>query len=183
MEPPRPPASLAARLVPATGTLGHLLALVGAVDPLEGSVLVVAGCLLVALHTWLSGSPRVLRAYRAGVAAMAAIGVAMLGFISSQGGLGGPEGVPLSWALLILPYPAALVAGFSGPGGPRWVAWGGCAVGVGYLGIAAVLVWRPPPQAADPADIAALLASLGLALLAACAARIAMRRAAPPASR
>ena len=34
---------LASRLVPATGTLGHLLALLGAVDPLEGSVAVVAG--------------------------------------------------------------------------------------------------------------------------------------------
>jgi hypothetical protein len=46
-----------------------------------------------------------------------------------------------------------------------------------------MLAWRPPPQAADPADIAALLASLGLALLAACAARIAMRRRVPPGSR
>ena len=174
---------LASRLVPATGTLGHLLALLGAVDPLEGSVAVVAGCLLVALHAWLSGSARVLVAYRAGVAVMAAVGVSVLWFISSRGGLGGPEGVPISWAFLILPYPAALVAGFSGPGCPRWVAWGGCAVGVGYLGIAAMLAWRPPPQAADPADIAALLASLGLALLAACAARIAMRRRVPPGSR
>ena len=174
---------LASRLVPATGTLGHLLALLGAVDPLEGSVAVVAGCLLVALHAWLSGSARVLVAYRAGVAVMAAVGVSVLWFISSRGGLGGPEGVPISWAFLILPYPAALVAGFSGPGGPRWVAWGGCAVGVGYLGIAALLAWRPPPVAAVPADIAALLASLGLALLAACAARIAMRRRVPPGSR
>ena len=183
MEPPRPPVSPGSRLVSAAGTLGHLLALVGAVDPLEGSVLVVAGCVLVALHAWLAGSPRVLVAYRAGVAVMAATGVSMLWFISSRGGLGGPDGVPLSWALLILPYPAAMVAGFSGPGGPRWVAFGGCAVGLGYLGIAAVLAWRPPPQAADPADIAALLASLGLALLAACAARIAVRRKAGPGGR
>lgn len=172
-----------ARWLGALGTLGHLLALLGAVDPLEGSVAVVAGCLLVALHAWLSGAARVLVAYRAGVAVMAAVGVTVLWFISSRGGLGGPEGVPMSWAFLILPYPAALVAGFSGPGGPRWVAWGGCAVGVGYLGIAAMLAWRPPPQAADPSDIAALLASLGLALLAACAARIAMRRGAATGSR
>jgi hypothetical protein len=168
------------RLLGALGTLGHLLALLGAVDPLEGSVAVVAGCLLVALHAWLSGSARVLVAYRTGVAVMAAVGVAVLWFISSRGGLGGPDGVPMTWAFLILPYPAALVAGFSGPGGPPWVAWGGCAVGVGYLGIAAMLTWRPPPQAADPSEIAALLASLGLALLAACAARILLRRAAPP---
>ena len=166
----------AARLVVAAGTLGHLLALLGAVDPLEGAVLVVAGFALVALHTWLGGAPRGLVAYRAGVAAMAAVGVAVLVFISSRGGLGGPAGVPVSWAWLILPYPAALVAGFSGPGGPPWVAWGGCAVGLGYLGIAAMLAWRPPPQVGDPADIAALLASLGLALLAACAARIMLRR-------
>jgi hypothetical protein len=46
-----------------------------------------------------------------------------------------------------------------------------------------MLAWRPPPHAADPADIAALLASLGLALLAACAARIAMRRKTPSGGR
>ena len=164
------------RLVAFTATAGYLLALLGAVDPLEGSLAVALGCALVALHAWLNGAPRVLLAYRVAVAAMAAFGVAALWGISALGGFGGEEGVAGAWALLILPYPAALVALFSGPAAPRWVAWGGCAVGVGYVAIAAVIVLRPPPHGGNPIDTAALVGSLGLALLAACAARIAWQR-------
>jgi hypothetical protein len=117
------------RVISLTGTAGHLLALLGAVDPLEGSVVVVIGCALVALHAWLTGVPRALLAYRTAVAVMAGLGVAALWGISALGGFGGEEGVAGAWALLVLPYPAALVALFSGPAAPRWVAWGGCAVG------------------------------------------------------
>jgi len=164
------------RVIALTGTAGHLLALLGAVDPLEGSVVVVIGCALVALHAWLTGVPRALRAYRTAVAVMAGFGVAALWGFSALGGFGGEEGVAGAWALLVLPYPAALVALFSGPAAPRWVAWGGCAVGAGYVAIAAVIVLRPPPHGGNPFDTAALVGSLGLALLAACAARMAWQR-------
>ena len=60
------------RVISLTGTAGHLLALLGAVDPLEGSV--VIGCALVALHAWLTGVPRVLLAYRTAVAVMSGMG-------------------------------------------------------------------------------------------------------------
>lgn len=162
------------RPVRALGTVGHLLALVGAVDPLEGSVLVVLGCVLVALAAWRAGVPRALLAYRAGVAVMAVMGVTALWVISKLGGVGGEGGVHPAWAVLLLPYSAALVATFSGPAAPLWVAWGGCAVGSGYLAIAAIILLYPRPHSGP--DVAALLGSLGLALLAACAARIAMRR-------
>ena len=168
--------SLRSRLVALTGTAGHLLALLGAVDPLEGSVVVVIGCALVALHAWLTGVPRALLAYRTAVAVMAGFGVAALWGFSALGGFGGEEGVAGAWALFVLPYPAALVALFSGPAAPRWVAWGGCAVGAGYVAIAAVIVLRPPPHGGNPFDTAALVGSLGLALLAACAARMAWQR-------
>ncbi|MEN9416786.1 MAG: hypothetical protein RI988_406 [Pseudomonadota bacterium] len=164
------------RLVALTATAGYLLALLGAVDPLEGSVAVALGCGLVALHAWLTPVPQALRTYRVAVAVMAGLGVAALWVVSELGGFGGEEGVAGAWALLILPYPAALVALFSGPAAPRWVAWGGCAVGVGYVAIAAVIVLRPPPHGGNPIDAAALVGSLGLALLAACAARIAWQR-------
>ena len=169
-------ASTLSRLVALTATAGYLLALLGAVDPLEGSLAVALGCALVALHARLTGVPRVLLAYRVAVAAMAAFGVAALWSVSALGGFGGEEGVAGGWALLILPYPAALVALFSGPAAPRWVACGGCVVGAGYAAIAAVIVLRPPPHGGNPIDTAALVGSLGLALLAACAARIAWQR-------
>lgn len=159
-----------------TATVGYLLALLGAVDPLEGSVLVALGCALVALHAWLVGLPRPLRIYRLAVAVMAAFGVGALWAISALGGFGGSDGVATSWALLILPYPAALVALLSSSAAPRWVAFGGCVVGVGYLAIAIVVLLRSPPHGGSPLYTAGLVATLGLALLGACAARIVRQR-------
>lgn len=171
------------RWAPRVGTAGHLIALIGAVDPLEGSWLVVLGCAMAALEAWMvrdghapgvRRAQRALLAYRSGVAVMAAAGVAVLWVTSEHGGFGGSEGVHPAWALLLLPYPAALVAAFCGPGAPRWVAWGGCVVGAGYMALAVLIMLRTIGRGDD--EVAALIGSLGLAMLAACAARITLRR-------
>jgi hypothetical protein len=162
------------RLLRALATVGHAMALIGAVDPLEGSPLVALGCVLVALAAWRARVLRALLVWRVAVAGMALMGVTALWVISYRGGVGGEAGLHPAWSVLMLPYAAALVAAFSGPAAPPWVAWGGGAVGAGYLAIAGIILLHPRPNSSP--EVAALLGSLGLALLAACVARIVMRR-------
>lgn len=162
------------RLDRALVTAGHLLTLVGALDPLEGSLLVLPGCVLVAVAAWRLSLPRRVRHYRVVVALLAVFGVSALWLISGAGGIGGRGGLPLTWALLSLPYPVALVASFSGPAAPPWVPWSGCAVGAIYLALAAFILWRP--RLHSGLDVVALLAALGLAIVVACTARIRQRR-------
>ncbi len=81
-----------------------LLAMIGgAVDPLEGSLVILPGAGLVALGAWLgrSGFTRVL----AWAFVLVAVGVAVLFALSAAGGIGGPAGGPAWWAIALVPYP------------------------------------------------------------------------------
>lgn len=87
--------------------IGLLAMLAGAVDPLEGSLLIFPGSALVALGALLGKSPRRRLLYVA--FALVAAGVGAMFVLSSLGGTGGSSGRSNWWLLLVLPYPAGWV--------------------------------------------------------------------------
>jgi uncharacterized membrane protein YhdT len=91
------------------GVSGLVLMLVGAVDPLEGSLLILPGTALAALAAWRSGTDQRRRAYWA--FGLTLLGVAVLFGLSSLGGVGGSTGRWMWWLLFCLPYPVGWVLG------------------------------------------------------------------------
>ncbi|MDM7924828.1 MAG: hypothetical protein QUS35_02315 [bacterium] len=91
---------------------GLILMLIGAVDPLEGSVVIVIGAALAltgACHE--KSSQRKTLAWAFG---LVAFGVAVMFGVSAVGGFGGSTGRSMWWALTILPYPVGWVLGLIG---------------------------------------------------------------------
>lgn len=88
---------------------GLVVMLIGCLDPLEGSVLILAGAFLEALAGRLGAS----RLTRQAVLALGliAIGVAAMFALSAVGGVGGRTGRSAGWGLLVAPYPVGLVLG------------------------------------------------------------------------
>ena len=85
--------------------IGVIAMMVGPLDPLEGSVLILIGSALVALGTWLGNQARSLVIYRAWLFGMIACGILAMFVISHLGGVGGPSGRSIWWLLVMLPYP------------------------------------------------------------------------------
>jgi len=86
-------------------TLGVIAMVIGALDPLEGSVVILPGSGLVVLATWLSHQERGLCIYRACLFGMIAFGVIAMFVLSAVGGIGGKSGLSMWWGLLLFPYP------------------------------------------------------------------------------
>lgn len=85
--------------------LGIIGMVVGAADPLEGSVLILGGSGLVALSTWLGRQGRTVAVYRTWLFGMIAFGVLAMFVLSNMGGVGGKSGRSMWWLLVLLPYP------------------------------------------------------------------------------
>src|SRR5262252_107521 len=85
--------------------VGGILMLVGTLDPMEGSLLILPGSGLVALGAFLGKSERRVIRYWAWVFALVAVGVGALFGLSAIGGIGGTSGHSMWWGVLILPYP------------------------------------------------------------------------------
>lgn len=85
--------------------LGVIAMAIGAVDPLEGSVLILGGSGLVALSTWLGRQGRKVAVYRTWLFGMIAFGVLAMFVLSNMGGVGGKSGRSMWWLLVLLPYP------------------------------------------------------------------------------
>ena len=85
--------------------IGVVALVVGALDPLEGSVIILAGSALVTLGTWLGHQQKGLCVYRTWLFGMIVFGVIALFGLSAVGGFGGKTGRSMWWALLLLPYP------------------------------------------------------------------------------
>ena len=83
--------------------IGIIGLLIGVLDPLEGSVVLAAGCALIALSTYLTHD-RHWKIFLASLI-MIVIGVFFLFYFSSLGGFGGNSNLSWWWGLLILPYP------------------------------------------------------------------------------
>lgn len=82
--------------------LAVTLLLLGALDPMEGSVLIAAGSILLALHVHLSNDSR--KRLFITASAMIIAGVFFLFFFSSLGGFGKGH-LSWWWGLFVLPYP------------------------------------------------------------------------------
>ncbi|HEX5131826.1 MAG TPA: hypothetical protein VFX92_04990 [Candidatus Krumholzibacteria bacterium] len=91
---------------------GLVIMILGALDPLEGSLLVAPGVALAALGAFLGKTRHRLELYRAFV--LVVLGVGALWGLSVAGGFGGDTGRSLWWGLLILPYPLGWVLGMIG---------------------------------------------------------------------
>lgn len=92
--------------------LGTAAVVLGAFDPLEGSLVIVAGtvALIVAAHL---GHLRARLLLDWG-GALTALGVAVLWTMSARGGLGPTTGQSYWWALLLVPYPVGWLLSLSG---------------------------------------------------------------------
>jgi hypothetical protein len=91
---------------------GLAVMLIAALDPLEGSILIVAGGILVAFGARLRASRHLNYLYWC--LALMAVGVAALWGLSAIGGFGGTSGRSLLWGLLMVPYPLGWLGGLIG---------------------------------------------------------------------
>jgi hypothetical protein len=153
--------------------LGSIGMLAGAIDPMEGSVVILPGSLMVALGTFFNQSERHLFAYRAWVFILIAIGVGALWGLSAARGIGGKSGHSMWWGVLILPYLIGWSMGIWGPGSPRWLLVLGIGVGLWYLAILALVLkhsWqRGGAMSALPGII---IAAVGVLTIGGCISRL-----------
>jgi hypothetical protein len=149
--------------------VGGLAMLVGAVDPMEGSLLILPGSGLVAVGTYLGQAERWLIAFRVWVFILIAIGVGAMFGLTAVGGIGGRSGHSMWWGLLILPYLIGWTVGIWGPGSPRWMVWLGIPVGLWHLTIFTMAL-RGGPRAGEPIWTGPLMviATLGLVTICGC---------------
>lgn len=89
---------------------------IGVLDPLEGSLIIVAGSIVLAIIVHLKHDFQ--RKLFLAAAIMIVIGVFFLFYFSSLGGFGGSSALSWWWMALIVPYP------------------------VGWLMIITLLIWR-----------------------------------------
>ena len=92
--------------------------LLGTLDPLEGSLLILPGSGMVALAMYLSGRDHQTVRYWTWAFILIAVGVGAMFALSAVGGIGGKSGHSMWWGILILPYPVgwlmAVAAGVAG---------------------------------------------------------------------
>ena len=92
--------------------VGLAAMLIGAVDPLEGSLVVLPGAGMVALGARLGKSRH--RTFLACSLVLVAVGVGALWGLSALGGFGGSSGRSNGWGLVLLPYPVGWIMGLIG---------------------------------------------------------------------
>ena len=83
--------------------VGVVALIIGAIDPLEGSVLIIVGSALLALSAYLNND-RHSKIFTTSLI-MIVIGVFFMFYFSSIGGFGGTSTLSWWWGLLILPFP------------------------------------------------------------------------------
>jgi hypothetical protein len=93
---------------------GGIAMLLGTLDPLEGSPLILLGSGLVALGMYLGGKDRKTLLYWAWAFILIAVGVGAMFALSAIGGIGGKSGHSMWWGILILPYPAGWLMALAG---------------------------------------------------------------------
>jgi hypothetical protein len=106
--------------------VGLVAMLIGVIDPLEGSLVILAGNGMAVLGALLGSRRR--RRLVVWSFVMVAVGVGALWGLSALGGIGGSSGRSNWWGLVLLPYP---------------VGW--------FMGlVGAILKLREPAEAAQP---------------------------------
>jgi len=94
--------------------VGGLAMLLGTLDPLEGSMLILPGSGLVALGMFLGRKERRTILYWTWVFLLIGVGVGAMFVLSAFGGIGGKSGHSMWWGILILPYPAGWFMALAG---------------------------------------------------------------------
>lgn len=94
--------------------VGSIAMLIGAIDPLEGSLIIFAGSGMILLGTILGKSRHRILLYWVWVFILIAVGVGLVWGLSAIGGLGGTTGRSLWWGLVLLPYPIGWIMGIVG---------------------------------------------------------------------
>ena len=150
--------------------------LIGAIDPMEGSLLILPGSGLVALGTYFSDEEHSVFIYRLWVFFLILIGVGALFGFTMLGGIGGTTAYSIWWALLILPYPIGWSMGIWGPGSPRWVLWSGIVVGIWYLALPILItVIKDTIQLEAPGIVEIILGAMGILTISGCIYRLRKR--------
>ena len=154
---------------------GSLAMLLGALDPMEGSVVILIGSALVTLGTFLDPDPaqhRWLR-YRLLVFGLIALGVGAVWGLTAMGGFGGSSGHTMWWGVLILPYLIGWAMGVCGPGNPRWLLVLGIAAGLWFLTLCGMVAARPPRDNLSIYwMVLIVIGTTGLATIVGCLARL-----------
>jgi hypothetical protein len=83
--------------------IGIVAMIIGAIDPLEGSVIILVGSAFISLSTFLKKDMH--RKIFLLSFLMIVIGVFSLFYLSSLGGFGSSSSLSWWWGLFILPYP------------------------------------------------------------------------------
>jgi hypothetical protein len=91
---------------------GLVTMVLGLIDPLEGSLVILPGSMLAAIGARAGRSPHRILLYWG--FALVAVGVAALWGMSAMGGIGGSTGRSIWWALTLLPYPVGWVLSLVG---------------------------------------------------------------------
>ena len=86
---------------------GAVALIIGVIDPLEGSVIIAAGSVLITLATYLTHDRH--RKLFLLSAILIAIGVTLMFYLSTRGGFGGSSKLTWWWGLLVLPYPVGWI--------------------------------------------------------------------------
>jgi hypothetical protein len=94
--------------------VGGIAVVVGTLDPMEGSLLILPGSGLVAVGMYLGGKDRRTVLYWTWAFILIAVGVAALFGLSAVGGIGGKSGHSMWWGILILPYPVGWLMALGG---------------------------------------------------------------------
>ena len=84
--------------------IGIVAIIIGVLDPLEGSVVILAGSAAISFSTYLNKDRHWKLFFTSFL--MIVIGVFFLFYLSSLGGFGGNSSLSWWWGLLIIPYPA-----------------------------------------------------------------------------
>jgi len=150
-------------------TAGYIAMLVGAIDPMEGSLLILPGGGLVALGAFVGQVEKQLRLYRLWTFLLITFGVAALWGLSFAGGFGGPSGLSIWWGILILPYLIGWSMSIWGLGVPRWVPAPGLGVGTWYLAMA-LMILRQSENQADA--VAFVIGAIGVLTIGGCVYRL-----------
>ena len=95
-------------------TIGGIAMLVGTLDPLEGSLLILPGSGLVALGMFVGKKDRRTLFYWVWAFILIAVGVGAMFVLSAFGGIGGKSGHSMWWGISILPYPVGWLMTFAG---------------------------------------------------------------------
>lgn len=93
-------------------TVGTLCLLGGALDPLEGSIVILVGVVLLVAGAWVARTRE--RTVLSWSLVLVAAGVGALFALSAMGGVGGSTGRSMAWLIVAVPYPVGWVLALIG---------------------------------------------------------------------